>query len=143
VEKRVQTLILCPAVDSDPMLLFAHMVAHSAVIFLCSTIQRPSWSSMEQKLVVAAYERRASVAALEIVRLAKVVPPLSYFKLHPFLPEPLNRAATFLSAALERVVGARNGIEEILGVLEEVQGVNTFAREHLDSLKATVGKIGR
>ncbi|KAH6850665.1 hypothetical protein B0I37DRAFT_428901 [Chaetomium sp. MPI-CAGE-AT-0009] len=66
VEKRIQMLDPCPAVDNDPMLLFTHILAQSSVVFLSNTVQRASWHTLEQQLVTAAYERRASVAALEI-----------------------------------------------------------------------------
>ncbi|RYP24100.1 hypothetical protein DL767_008676 [Monosporascus sp. MG133] len=141
VEKRVQMLVPCPAVDSDPMLLFAHMLAHSAVVFLSNTVQRASWRTMEQQLVMAAYERRASVAALEIVRLAKAVSSLSCFKAHPFLPDPLICAATFLSTSSNTVVGGNDGVEHLLRVLRDVQVINSLAREHFQSLKLSRNRL--
>jgi hypothetical protein len=144
VEKRVQMLTTTcsppPAVDSDPMLLFAHLLAHSAVVFLSVTVQqRAAWHTLEQQLVMAAYERRASVAAMEIVRLAgAAVPMLSYFKVHPFLPDPLSCAAAFLSTSSSSnmngvLVGGdmTAGVEQLLRVLRDMQVVNSLAREHV------------
>ncbi|KAF7554213.1 hypothetical protein G7Z17_g3057 [Cylindrodendrum hubeiense] len=123
VETRLQILAPCSAVDSDPMLLFAHMLAHSAVVFHSNTVQRQAAScrTLDQRLVTGAYERRASVAALEVVRLAKAVPSLSCFKAHPFLPDPLTCAAKFLSTHSNTVVGGNDGVEDLLRVLRDVQ----------------------
>ncbi|KAK3681625.1 hypothetical protein B0T22DRAFT_433896 [Podospora appendiculata] len=162
IEKRVQILVVPGGpVDSDPMLLFAHMLAHSAVVFLSNTITLPERSTtnpdrrwgqrtMEQQLVAAAYERRATVAAFEIVRLARAVPSLSCFKAHPFLPDPLTAAVNFLSSrsALPGpggdgggggggavCVGSSDGVEQMLGVLRDVQVINSLAREHFLALQ--------
>lgn len=135
VEKRIQMLAPCAAVDNEPMLLFAHMLAQSAVLFLSNTVQRASWHTLEPQVVAAAYERRAAVAALEIVRLARAVPSLSCFKVHPFLPDALTSAAVFLSARCNSVVGASGGVEQIRRVLRDVQVINSLAREHYESLK--------
>ena len=137
VEKRIQMLSpWCAAVDNEPMLLFTHILAQSAVVFLSNTVQRASWHTFEPQLVTAGYERRASVAALEIVRLARAVPSLSCFKVHPFLPDALTCAATFLSARYDTVAGGSGGVEQILRVLRDVQVINSLAREHYESLKS-------
>lgn len=135
VEKRIQMLApWCAAVDNEPMLLFTHILAQSAVVFLSITVQRASWHTLEPQLVTAGYERRASVAALEIVRLARVVPSLSCFKVHPFLPDALTCAAKFLSTRCNTVVGGNGGVEQILRVLRDVQAINSLAREHYELL---------
>ncbi|KAH8693294.1 fungal-specific transcription factor domain-containing protein [Talaromyces proteolyticus] len=137
IEKRLQMLAPCSAVDSDPMLLFAHLLAHSAIVFHSNTVQRQTAScgTLQQQFVSSAYERRASVAALEIVRLAKTVPLLSCLKAHPFLPDPLICAATFLSTASNTIVDSNNGVGHLLRVLRDVQAINSLAREHFQSLK--------
>lgn len=136
VEKRIQMLAPCVTVDNDPMLLFSHILAQSAVVFLSNTVQRTPWHTLEHQLVTTAYERRASVAALEVVRLMKAVPSLSCFKVHPFLPDALTCAAAFLSARCTTVVGARGSVEQILRVLRDVQVINSLAREHCETLKS-------
>lgn len=133
VEKRLQMLAPCSTVDSDPMLLFAHMLGHSAVVFHSNTAQKQASRTLDHQLVTGAYERRASVAALEIVRLAKAVPSLSCFKAHPFLPDPLTCAATFLSTPSNSVVDGTDGVDYLFRVLREVQVVNSLAREYFQS----------
>lgn len=43
-----------------------------------------------------AYEQHIGWATAEIVRLVKGLPSLSYIKVHPFLPNLLSSAITFL-----------------------------------------------
>jgi hypothetical protein len=133
VEKHVQVLGTTSSVhvDSGPMLLFAHMLAHSAVIKLGHTAQRASsaWRTVEQQGATAAYERRASSAAAEMVRLAKQVPSFSCFKAHPFLPDPLACAASFLTARSGNVALADDvGVQHLLRLLRDMQGMNSLAR---------------
>jgi hypothetical protein len=135
VDKRVQVLSTASSVhlDSDPMLLFAHMLVHSAVIKLGHTAQRASsvWHTGVQQGAAANYERRASSSAAEMVRLAKQVPSFSSFKAHPFLPDPLACAASFLTT--------RNGnfaspddfcIQHLLKLLRDMQDINNLARAY-------------
>ncbi|KAK4447397.1 fungal-specific transcription factor domain-containing protein [Podospora aff. communis PSN243] len=135
-EKRIQILgSSTVGIDNDPMLLFAHILAHGAFLSLSDTARRTPGVALEQQLV-SAYERRASVAALEIGRLAKAVSSLSCFKAHPFLPDLLSYAAAFLSTPSESVMGGCDVVGQILCVLKELQVVNILAREHLQTSQA-------
>ncbi|OIW25917.1 hypothetical protein CONLIGDRAFT_672845 [Coniochaeta ligniaria NRRL 30616] len=132
-EKRVQVLGTTSSahVDNDPMLFFAHMLAHSAVIKLGHTAQRASsaWHTVEQQGATAAYKRRASSAAAEMVRLAKQVPSFSCFKAHPFLPDPLACAASFLTARRGNIeLADDDGVLHLLRLLRDMQGMNSLAR---------------
>jgi len=83
VEKRTQLLVQSsPATSAlvDPMLAFAHMLAHSAVIYLSNMTETTPWQTVEHQLMVIAYEQRAFQASGELVRLAKAMPRLSCFK---------------------------------------------------------------
>jgi hypothetical protein len=136
VERRIQILTPCSAVDDSPMLLFAHMLAHGAVILLSKTAEQAPSQTLEQEILIAAYQRRASVAAWEIVRLAKAVPSLSAFRMHPFLPDPLVSAAAFLSTKSSALVGGKNGVQQVLRVLDDAQVINSLAREAVRVLKS-------
>ncbi|KAL2864122.1 transcription factor domain-containing protein [Aspergillus lucknowensis] len=96
-----------------------------------------------QRMVSAAYTRRAFQAAKEIVRLIQGVRPVNCFKAHLFLPSAVSRAAGFL-ATHGRVTewewgnhtgGTGKEVDELLGVLRDVQGVNNMARELLAELE--------
>ena len=133
VEKRVQVLGTTSSrhIDSDPLLLFAHMLAHSAIIKLSHTAQRASstWRTVEQQNTTAAYEHRASTAAAEMVRLAKHVPSFSAFKAHPFLPDPLACAVSFLNTRSANFAPADEvGVQHLLRLLRDMQDMNSLAR---------------
>ncbi|EAU31928.1 conserved hypothetical protein [Aspergillus terreus NIH2624] len=137
VERRVQMLVPSPAVDSDPMLLFTHMLAYRATVHLSITVQQASWRTVDQQVLAAAYQQRAAQAASEIVRLAKAVPYLSPFKTHPFLPDTLACAATFLSTQTA-TDGGGDDIQHLLRVLGELQDTHSLARDYLQTLKLQV-----
>ncbi|KAL5355963.1 fungal-specific transcription factor domain-containing protein [Aspergillus floccosus] len=134
VERRVQMLVPSPAVDSDPMLLFTHMLAYRATVHLSITVQQASWRTVDQQVLAAAYQQRAAQAASEIVRLAKAVPYLSPFKTHPFLPDTLACAATFLSTQTA-VEGGGDDVQYLLRVLGELQDTHSLARDYVQTLK--------
>ncbi|KAJ8106915.1 hypothetical protein OPT61_g9225 [Boeremia exigua] len=91
-------------VDSDPMLLFAHMVARGAVIKLgqAATSALPRSSAEQQQH--HHHRRQAFVAAAEMASLTRQITHFSYFTVHPFLPDPLACAIGFLNAERGGVV---------------------------------------
>lgn len=149
VDRRVQMLlqVSSPAVDSDPMLLFTQTLGYRATMHLSGTVQQVSWralasSPVDQQLLspgatmslsAAAYHQMASHAAGEIVRLAKAVPSLSPFKAHPFLPDTLACAATFLSTGSPDPTGGE-GVQHLLRVLSELCDTHSLARDYLQGL---------
>ncbi|CBF88304.1 hypothetical protein AN1029.2 [Aspergillus nidulans FGSC A4] len=149
VDRRVQMLqqVSSPAVDSDPMLLFTQTLGYRATMHLSDTVQQVSWralasSPVDQQLLspgatmslsAAAYHQMASHAAGEIVRLAKAVPSLSPFKAHPFLPDTLACAATFLSTGSPDPTGGE-GVQHLLRVLSELRDTHSLARDYLQGL---------
>ncbi|CAI7653032.1 unnamed protein product [Penicillium glandicola] len=135
VEKRVQTLVPSPAIDSDPMLLFTHMLAYRATVDLSNTVQRASWRTADQQVLITTYQNRAAQAASEIVRLAKAVPYLSPFKAHPFLPDTLACAATFLATHAGSRGGDYDSVQRLLRVLGQLQDTHSLARDSLQILK--------
>lgn len=139
VEKRVQMLGSIPATDSnDAMLLFARMLAHSAVIKLGQAAQvvgvssTTGWRTMEQQRAV--FERRAANAAAEMVQLATQIPSFHCFKAHPFLPDPLGYAASYLSED--------RGAQQLLRVLVEMQGMNSLARGYFSEPHSEIRREG-
>ncbi|KUM65575.1 hypothetical protein ACN42_g1498 [Penicillium freii] len=135
VEKRVQMLVPSPAIESDPMLLFTHMLAYRAAVDLSNAVQRAPWRTPDQQVLAATYQNRAAQAASEIVRLAKAVPYLGPFKAHPFLPDTLACAATFLSTHAGRHGGDYDGVQHLLQVLGELQDTHSLARDSLPTLR--------
>lgn len=132
--------------DSDPMLLFAYMLAHSAVIRLGHAAQRsPSlagWRSVDNQGTIASYRNRGLNAAAEMVRLARQIPSFSAVRAHPFLPDPIGCAVGYLSnptnttaAANEgemAVTATEGGIQDLLRLLRAMQDKNALASAYLD-----------
>lgn len=134
VERHVALLTHTPTTpigERDPMLFFIRMLAHSAIVCLGSTVIGMPLQSAEHQHrtmgIVLTYEQRASRAALEMVRLVKL-PSLSRFKAHPFLPNLLASALTYLNT---RSVGkdGQLGAELLLSLLRDLRGVNSLALE--------------
>ena len=113
------------------MLLFAHMLAQSAILHLNCTVQRTPGQTVEHQLMTRAYEQRASQAASEMVRLAKAVPSFSCFKAHPFLPNPLAAATTFLIIHPNLNEGGEDSVEQILRLLRNLSDINKLALKPL------------
>lgn len=132
--------------DSDPMLLFAYMLAHSAVIRLGHAAQRsPSlagWRSVDNQGTIASYRNRGLNAAVEMVHLARQIPSFSAVRAHPFLPDPIGCAVEYLTnptnttaAANEgemAVTATDGGIQDLLRLLRAMQDKNALASAYLD-----------
>ncbi|KAJ5730547.1 Asperfuranone cluster transcription factor afoA [Penicillium malachiteum] len=140
VEKRVQMLVSSPAIESDPILLFTHMLAYRAAIDLSNTVQRAPWRTPDQQVLTATYQNRAAQAASEIARLSKEVPYLGPFKTHPLLPDTLACAATFLFTFAGRHGGDYDGVQDLLQILGELQDTHSLARDSLPTLKIQYSK---
>ena len=129
IEKRIKLLVQTPAtttIERDPMLFFTHMLAYGAIICLSGTVQRMPWQAAEHQLMAPAYEQRISWATSEIVRLVKGLPSLSYFKAHPFLPNLLSSAITFLSTQC-LIEYDQADVEVLLCLLKNLRDVNSLA----------------
>ncbi|KAF3765282.1 hypothetical protein M406DRAFT_355858 [Cryphonectria parasitica EP155] len=141
VERRLQTLEGAGSVHvgNDPMLFLVHMLAHSAVIKLCHMVQGAVSSAshtVEQLHAAAAFEQEASSAAAEMVRLAKQIPSFGYFKAHPFLPDLLACAASYLTSRSGNAAFSRDGgAQQLLRVLGDMEGINILARGYFQGLR--------
>ena len=142
--------------DSDPMLLFAHMLAHSAVIRLghaaqrCSSSSLAGWRSVDEKSTLASYRNRALSAATEMVHLARQLPSFSVaVRAHPFLPDPIGCAVGYLTNPTNNTTAAtaaaakgtetmaetasnEDGIQDLLRLLRAMQDKNGLASAYLD-----------
>lgn len=137
--RQVSSSSVHDAVGSDSMLLFAHMLAHSAVIKLGQTAQQQraaaaaavaASSSSSSSRTVKQQEEASRAAAAEMVLLARQMPSFGCFKVHPFLPDLLGCAATYLC----KVGGdgdGDGGAQQLLRVLADMQGMNSLARDYL------------
>ncbi|KAG6361749.1 hypothetical protein INS49_009977 [Diaporthe citri] len=143
VERRVATLAQIPAaptVERDPMLFFTRMLAHSAIVYLGTTLLQMPWQAAEHQHstrgVVLVYEQHASRAALEMARLVKASPSLSRFKAHPFLPNLLGSALAYLNTQTV-VSDGQPGAEVLLQLLRDLRDVNSLAFDICSTLDET------
>ncbi|KAJ5140774.1 hypothetical protein N7448_004182 [Penicillium atrosanguineum] len=135
--------------DLDPMLTFSYILAQSAIIYLSTTTETAMWQSVEHQLMALTYEQRAFQAAAELVRLAKLIPRIGRFKVHPFVPSALSRAVDFLNTHTKSPymtgidgedVGASLGA--LFNALENLKDLNNLAREILDELEPESPTLG-
>lgn len=131
-------------VGSDSMLLFfTYILAHSTVIKIghiakqktavavASSSSNSSSTTVEEHLRAAApFEQEALNAAAEVARLARQIPSLGCFKVHPFLPDLLGYAASYLTSKTSRNASLY-GAEQLLRILSDMQGMNSLARDYL------------
>ncbi|KAL2847125.1 fungal-specific transcription factor domain-containing protein [Aspergillus pseudodeflectus] len=100
--------------------------------------------SSAQRLTAAAYMQRAFQAAREVIRLVQGMRPA-----HPFLPNPISRAADFLishSRLTEWEWGrstneTRREVDELLGVLRDLRATNNLAKELLGEMEGAQARI--
>lgn len=130
---RLQGLAAHPSpVDSDPMLLFAHMVGRGAVIKLGQAATSALATSPAEQQQQQQHKRRASAAAAEMAWLTRQITHFSYFTVHPFLPDPLACAIGFLGAERGALSCAAlpDDVAHLVRVLKNLQSVNSLARAH-------------
>ncbi|KAK0746899.1 fungal-specific transcription factor domain-containing protein [Schizothecium vesticola] len=160
LNKRLETLSShYPVVSAvaDSMLLFAFLVAQTAVIYLADVIES---LAPEQRCQpnVSEYRNRAVAAAREIARLSKAHEHIGFFKAHIFLPLTIYFGASRASTAkrtrasddIEVMTGgfqlldtsvAESGhafdqaLQACADALRKMQSFNNLARDHLATLE--------
>ncbi|KAJ2965292.1 hypothetical protein NQ176_g10685 [Zarea fungicola] len=130
---RIKVLEANPANnDSDPTLLFAHMLARGAIIKLGqAATSEPARTPAEQQQQQQ-HKSSAVAAAAEIVWLTRQIPPFSCFRVHPFLPDPLACAIGFFNAERATSTASLPDAEDVahlLRVLKDLQGMRSLAQE--------------
>jgi len=125
---------------SDPMIFFAHLVARTAIIYLCHIMVQPF--HFESSL----YDRGV-LAAQEISKLAGELEHTGYLKAHTFTSLPIYISAAKLRYHLEgqktQLQSSRSSIHEIeeslqtsLGALRNLRSVNNLAGYYLRMVEA-------
>jgi hypothetical protein len=73
----------------DSLLLFTNMMAQTTVLYLCKVIESMTWETDDYHGTILDFKQRALMAAQEIVKLARSLPQLSYFKVNYILHQHL------------------------------------------------------
>jgi len=120
--------------EGDPLLFFTKLLGQSLVLYLNCTAKRTRWNSVDHQVLSSNFEQRAFSAASEMVRLVKSA-PLTCFKAHPFLPNPLAAGIAFMlhkgSADGLAKGGGDDSPESLLVMLRSLAEINGVARELL------------
>lgn len=88
------------ATTLDSMTIFLYMIAHSATVVLCNSVEALPRNEQNQALVWR-FQERGLWAAQEIARLAKEHQHAGLFKAHTFTPLAIYLSATRLGHHLE------------------------------------------
>lgn len=131
IQKHQQDYVAA-SVKVDAMLLYTSMIAQTTVLLLCKAAESiPPTTSSNQDLV-SRYQRKASAAAKEIVRLAQYLPHFSFFKVHPFTPIPLFLCRQFLLLLRGHDDSLVDDLNVITEALRELKGVNGLCQSRMD-----------
>jgi len=131
---------------SDPMIIFAHLVARTAIIYLCH-IMEPLSKDVQTFSLVSNQQDRAVWAAQDISRLAGELENIGYFKAHTFTSLPIYLSAAKLRYHLERqktqLHSSHSSVHKIeeslkvsLGALRKLRSVNNLANYYLHMVEA-------
>ncbi|KAH8901540.1 hypothetical protein GQ53DRAFT_707900 [Thozetella sp. PMI_491] len=141
VTRRLQSLqARCPStvLGMDPMNVLCHMLAHSAIIYMCESIETTPGKEQNQA-IIRQFQERALAAAKDITRLASDHQQFGCFRSHTFMPLPIYLAASRLGKHLEiRATELKpedvDSIEEsrraCLDVLQKLKPVNHLAAHY-------------
>ncbi|PYH99024.1 hypothetical protein BO71DRAFT_446885 [Aspergillus ellipticus CBS 707.79] len=136
---RLQVLSQCyPSPDeiSDPLLLFANVMAQATVIYYCKDIlaadTAPAGHSPEAASNIMECGHRALAATAAIVGLTKVLCELHFSKIHPLMPIPLLVCAEFLYDNNSKDEAFRLHIEELIYTFGQLKNVNNHEQSYLD-----------
>ncbi|KAL1881215.1 hypothetical protein Daus18300_001066 [Diaporthe australafricana] len=114
-----------------PLRLFSYMLAQSCIIYLSRTTAYMQSHAPEHQLSSVLHANRARQAAERLARFVKLMPLVSSFKAHPFLPSAIAAAANYLLNGCEG--GSQNAPDaaDLLQALRNLQDVNNLAKDVL------------
>ncbi|TGJ78211.1 hypothetical protein E0Z10_g10554 [Xylaria hypoxylon] len=111
--------------EADPVLMFVGLMWRATVLFSQVTViaERAVSVADDGGYVVDEYARRSTLAAQEVVCMAKKLSQLNWFKIHPLMPIPL----LICSELLNSHDGLGESVEKRLPLIGEVMNdINRF-----------------
>ncbi|PWY79120.1 hypothetical protein BO70DRAFT_362897 [Aspergillus heteromorphus CBS 117.55] len=135
---RLEVLSQCyppPDEISDPLLLFANVLAQTTIIYYCKDMMAPEPMSAvhsPENAKVMECQHRALAATAAIVRLTKVLCELHFSKIHPLMPIPLLVCAEFLYDHCSSDEAFRLHIAELMHTFGQLKNVNNHEQSYLD-----------
>ncbi|KAK3688668.1 fungal-specific transcription factor domain-containing protein [Podospora appendiculata] len=122
---------------TDPMLLFAFMLAQTTTISMCKILEG-SGVIAQCEPAVFEHRKRATRAATDIARLAKAHEQIGYFKAHIFMPLTVFIGAACLISQRAQIMDGLDVAGEGFGLAileEEGQAFEAELRYCLDALR--------
>ncbi|RAL00197.1 Zn(II)2Cys6 transcription factor [Aspergillus ibericus CBS 121593] len=137
---RLQVLSQCypsPNEVSDPLLLFANILAQATVIYYCKGIMSLFPTPVDHSDAspeVMECVNRALTAAADIVRLAKMLLEFHFSKIHPLMPIPLFLSAEFLYDNMSGYESFRLCLQNLIDIFGRLKNVNNHEQSYVDLL---------
>lgn len=126
---------LSPA--SDPMVVFAYMIALTTVMYLYC-IMEPFSKNEEYRCLPWNFLEKGLAAAQEVASLAKKQQPVGYFRMHIFMPLPIYLSIVKLKIYVRQRRKAGYRLEEI-GPVEASLQASSDALRGLQSVNNLAG----
>ncbi|KAI1170699.1 fungal-specific transcription factor domain-containing protein [Nemania sp. FL0916] len=116
--------------EADPVLMFVSLMWRATVLFSQVTVvtEQAVSAADESGFVIAEYGRRSSLAAQEVVCIAKKLSQVNWFKIHPLMPIPLSLCSELLNShsGLDESVGKR--LPLVQEVMDDIKRFNNLGR---------------
>ncbi|PYH90616.1 hypothetical protein BO71DRAFT_387257 [Aspergillus ellipticus CBS 707.79] len=121
----------CPVSSTwpvDPVHLFNNLLAQSSILYHCRALESVVGSAEGNQTLIIGSRQRALSAAEEIVRLAKMLSELSYFKVHPLAPLPVVLCAEFFMKNQDLDATTDLQLQEILHTLQTLANISNLSQ---------------
>ncbi|KAI1115682.1 fungal-specific transcription factor domain-containing protein [Nemania sp. NC0429] len=116
--------------EADPVLLFVSLMWRATVLTSQVTVmaERAVSAPDDNGFIVAEYARRSSLAAQEVVCMAKKLSQVNWFKVHPLTPIPLSLCYELLKShdGLDESIG--NRLSLVQKVMDDINRFNNLGR---------------
>ncbi|KAI1364071.1 fungal-specific transcription factor domain-containing protein [Xylaria arbuscula] len=121
--------------DADPALLFVGLMWRAIILFSQVTViaeravqAAAATTADDSAFVVAEYARRSSLAAQEVVCIAKKLSQVNWFKIHPLMPIPLSLCSEMLSSHEGLDESVQKRLPLIGEVMNDIKQFNNLGR---------------
>ncbi|KAJ8115872.1 hypothetical protein ONZ43_g4564 [Nemania bipapillata] len=116
--------------EADPMLMFVSLMWRATVLFSQVPVvaERAISTVDDSDFVLAEYARRSSLAAQEVVCIAKKLAQVNWFKIHPLMPIPLSLCSELLNSQSGLDESVEKHLPAIQEVMNDIKRFNNLGR---------------
>ncbi|CEJ92460.1 hypothetical protein VHEMI08112 [[Torrubiella] hemipterigena] len=129
-----------PADTDDTMLLFAHIMAQTSILYLCqSGIYGRPGAMVQDRQDPATLDmlKPGLEAATRVASMAELLTEFHVFNIHPLMPMPLFVSVEFLYNNRERGESIKAQLERFLGILGKLKNINDLSKSYVHLLGLT------